>query len=431
MVNASEGCIESIVPVSVIFDPLSNPTGVRCTLWDNMINIYGADPETGYARRTYDNTGIQYGLQALQNGNINMKRFLDLNQFIGGYDNNGNFQAGRSVGDQDAIDIAYETGRLNTGAGNWTSVPIIDKRNYQDEDASGNVHQYLNTYRLRARLDRYNGNHDNHVMFRAQGNNNVNAMDNAATDILSNWLDAIAADSSSKSLAQKVVDNKPAEATDACWIGGNRIEGEARIGAGNACETAYAPYSLPANRAGKPLDSITSKCTLKPVNPADYGSPTPDQVTRLNEIFPEGVCDFSQAGPGETRLTSSNLNRSYGPAQPAPAVSRRVGLKLNKYRVNRSRRGASVKLTATLGPCPAITWQTIRFERRIKQGRKWVWKGIASKMATGSKCQASARVGKVRKQTALRAKVVSIDGYKWAHSPVRTIKVKKAKRHRR
>ncbi len=66
VVNASEGCIESVVPPAVIFDPVTNPGGVRCTLWDNMINIYGADPATGYARRTYDNTGVQYGLGALQ-----------------------------------------------------------------------------------------------------------------------------------------------------------------------------------------------------------------------------------------------------------------------------------------------------------------------------------------------------------------------------
>lgn len=431
VVRAQEGCIESVVPPSVIFDPLSNPNGVRCDLWDNMVNVYGTDPSTGYARRTLDNTGVQYGLKALQDGQINMKRFLDLNESIGGYDNNGDLQAARSVGDQNAIQIAYETGRLNSGAGNWTSVPVVDRRAYQDDDPTGNVHQYVNTYRMRARLDKYNGNHDNQVMFRAEGTANERAMDSAAIDTLSNWLDAISNDTSSMSLPEKVVANKPSDAVDACWISGSRIDGVAQIGADNPCENTYAPHSLPANVAGKPLDSITSKCTLKPVNAADYGSPTPDQVARLNTIFPNGVCDWSQPGPGETRLTSGNLNRSFGPAQNSPVVSRNLGLKLDKYKVNSSRKGATVKATATLGSCPAATWQMVTFERKVKQGKKWIWKKAGSKMVSGDKCQASLKVSKVKKQTSLRVTAAAIDGYRAANSPVRTIKIKKPKRHRR
>ena len=431
VVRAQEGCIEAVVPASVIFNPLSNPTGVRCTLWDNMVNVYGKDPSTGYARRTLDNTGVQYGLKALQEGSINMKRFLDLNEFIGGYDNNGDFQTGRSVADPEALKIAYETGRLNTGAGNWASVPVVDRRAYQDEIASGNVHQYVNTYRLRARLDRFNGNHDNHVMFRAEGTANERAMDAAGIDILSDWLDAIEADDSSASLPEKVVANKPADATDACWIGGNRINEPAVIGGTGPCETAYAPHELPIDRAGRPLDSITSKCNLRPVKPADYGAPTPEQITRLGAIFPNGVCDWSEPGPAEGRLLSANVNRSFGPAQPTTTTSRRLGLKLNKYRVNRSRRGATVAVTANLAPCPAVTWQTVRFERRVKQGRRWVWKPAGSKIVTGGGCRATVRIGKVRNQTSLRARAFAIDGYKAANSPVRTVKVKKARRQRR
>ncbi len=431
VVNASEGCDENVVPVSVIFDPVTNPEGVRCTIWDNMINIYGPDPQTGYARRTYDNTGIQYGLQSYLDGDINMKRFLDLNEFIGGYDNNGILQPARSVANQDALNIAYKTGRFNTGAGNWASVPVIDRRTYQDVSANGNVHQFVNTYRLRARLDLYNGNHDNHVMFRAQGTANVNAMNTTAIDLLSDWLDAIAADDSSKSLPQKVVDNKPADAVDACWINGSRVNGVAEIGNDNPCENTYPPHSLPANRAGKPLNSIAGKCTLAPVDPADYGSPTPDQIARLNAIFPNGVCDWSQPGPGQGRLTSNNLNRSFGPGQNLTTANRRLGLVLDRYRVNQSRRGATVRMTASLSPCPAVTWQTVRFERRVKQGRNWVWRQVASRMATGNRCQANFRVERIRRQTRLRARVVSIDGFRWAASPVRTVRINPVRRDRR
>lgn len=429
VIRAQEGCIESVVPPSVIFDPLTNPGGVRCTLWDNMVNIYGTDPDTGYARRAMDNTGVQYGLQAFQEGAINMKRFLDLNEFIGGYDNNGNFQTGRTVADPEALKTAYETGRINQGAGGWTSVPVIDRRDYSDNDIPGNVHQYINTYRSRARLDRFNGNHDNQVMFRTTGNANVRLMDSAAIDIISTWLDSISADHSGKSLPQKVVDNKPADAVDACWIGGNRINEPAVLGGGGICETTYEPHSLPSLRAGRPLDSITAKCALKPVNPADYGTPTTDQIARLNQIFPTGVCDWSRPGPEETTLKGTDL--SFGPARASTPTSRRLGLQLNRYRVNRSRRGAAVQMIAILRPCPAVTWQPVRFERRIRQGRRWVWRSIGSKMATGGRCQATTRVRGIRRQTRLRARVTSIDGFTWAVSPLRTVNFRKPQRARR
>lgn len=429
VINPSEGCLKPIVPTSAVFHPLTNPGGIRCTIWDNMVNIYGIDPATGGARRTYDNTGVQYGLRAFLEGSINLKRFLDLNEFIGGFDVNGIPQASRSIGNTEALRTLYETGRRNQGAGGWTSVPVIDQRNYQDDDPTGNVHQYVNTYRTRARLDRFNGNHDNQVMFRAKGTPNVRAMSNASIDILSNWLDAIAADGSSRPLPAKVVANKPADAVDACWIGGNRVNGEAAIGATNACSTAYPPNSLPVNRAGMPLDSISAKCALKPVNPADYGTPTPDQIARLNQIFPDGVCDWSRPGPGETTITGTGL--SFGPGQTRTTLDRRLGLTLNKYRVNRSRKGAAVRLKATLGPCPAVTWQSLRFERRLKRGKRWVWQNIGSKMVSGSKCQATKTVSRVNKPTRLRVRALSIDGYKWATSPVRTVRIKKASRHRR
>ncbi|MBN8867495.1 MAG: hypothetical protein J0H98_08070 [Solirubrobacterales bacterium] len=426
VVRAQEGCIESIVPPSVIFDPVTNPGGVRCTLWDNMVNVYGTDPATGYARRSLDNVGVQYGLQAFKDGAINLKRFMDLNEFVGGYDDNGNFQAGRTVADPGALKVSYETGRLNQGAGGWTSVPVVDRRDWVDDDPTGNVHQYVNTYRTRARLDRFNGNHGNQVMFRASGNANVRAMDDAGIDILSNWLDAIAADGSSRSLPEKVIANKPANAVDACWIGGNRIDEPATIGGSGSCQTAYPPHSLPANRAGKPLDSITAKCTLKPVEPSEYGSPTVEQLIRLNQIFPSGVCDWSQPGPEETSIKGTNI--SFGPAQTATNRVRRVGLRLNRNRVNRSRRGGVVVARATLGPCPAVTWQSVRFERRVRQGRRWVWRNAGSRITRGNRCQASTRIRGIRRNTRIRARAIAIPGFRAAISPVRTVRVANRRR---
>ena len=99
------------------YNAVTNPTGARCTTWDSMVNIYGRDPATGFARRTLDNVGVQYGLEAFRTGAITMDRFLDLNEKIGGYDNDGNLRAARAVADPEALATAYRTGRVNQAAG--------------------------------------------------------------------------------------------------------------------------------------------------------------------------------------------------------------------------------------------------------------------------------------------------------------------------
>lgn len=430
VVRASEGCIEGIVPVSVIFNPLSNPGGVRCTLWDNMVNVYGKDPGTGYARRTLDNVGVQYGLEGLRDGGLTLNEFLDLNQAVGGFDENGEFSAARSVADPEALAIAYRTGRFQQGAGGIGSVPIVDERTYVDDEA--NVHQYFNTYRMRARLDRFNGGHGNQVMFRAKGGMSVSSMGDAAMNTLGAWLDGIAADTSGATLPQKVLDNKPADAVDACWIGGNRVDAEARIGADNQCENQYPPHSLPVNRAGAPLDSIVGKCQTKPVSPADYGSPSQGQIDRLNAIFPSGVCDYSKPGVEEQAVQGTDI--SFGPEQVVSSAKRKLFVKTSPRKVKKTKKGKAVKLTATLHPCPEVTWQRVVFERKVKKGRKTVWRRSGSKIVTGSKCQASIRVKRIKKNTRVRARAEALTGLQKATAPAKTIKVqkeKKRKKHRR
>ena len=52
--------------------------------WDDAVDLYGRK-KNSYAGRTYDNEGVQYGLQALRNGQLSVERFLHLNQRIGGW----------------------------------------------------------------------------------------------------------------------------------------------------------------------------------------------------------------------------------------------------------------------------------------------------------------------------------------------------------
>ena len=57
-------------PAAQRYDPVKNPRGVRCDVYDHTINAYGADPATGFARRPLDNVGVQYGLGVLKSGVI-------------------------------------------------------------------------------------------------------------------------------------------------------------------------------------------------------------------------------------------------------------------------------------------------------------------------------------------------------------------------
>ena len=402
VVDASEGCQANIVGASLIFNPVTNPNGIRCSLWDSMINVYGTDPATRKARRTFDNLGVQYGLAALQHGDITMDEFLDLNQDVGGFNDDGTAVAQRSVANSDALAIAYRTGRIDQGAGGIPNVPIIDTRDYVDDDAD--VHQYINSYIMRARLDRTNGTHANQVMFRASGSANVQPMRDAALEEMGQWLDSIQTDGSSRSQAQKVIADKPADAVDACWTGsGTRINDPAVIGSGGPCETQYPPHSLPRLVSGMPVDSFVAKCQLRPVADGDYSGVSPAQLTRLHQIFPQGVCDYSK--PGVEQQPLAGTWQSFGPAQTITALKRRVTLGVRRVR-------GRVRLRATLKPCPEVTWQRVTFERR--RGRRF--RAIKSPIVDGRKCTVTLEVKSGGK---FRAVAKPITSYAQARSKTR------------
>ncbi|HEX5782229.1 MAG TPA: DUF6351 family protein, partial [Solirubrobacteraceae bacterium] len=61
---------------------------VHWTHWEDVKNVYGVGSD-GYARQTWDNVGVQYGLKALTDGNITPAEFLDLNAEVGSWKDPG------------------------------------------------------------------------------------------------------------------------------------------------------------------------------------------------------------------------------------------------------------------------------------------------------------------------------------------------------
>ena len=295
------GACGAAVPRDQVYAPETNPDGVRCGLHDNQAHVYGRDPDSGLARRTLDNVGVQYGLTPFNAGRISAEQFLELNENVGGYDADGAIASTRSAADPQALRTAYRTGRVNSGGGSLGSIPIIDGRRYRD--IKGDIHDRVRSFVMGARLARANGNSDGRVMLTNAGAevNPVRLMDQ--------WLDNIAKDSSAGSAAEKIASAKPAGLADACWTAaGEKIMEPARFGEAGRCNEIYPAHGDPRIVAGAPLANDILKCALKPVDPKDYQqSLTPDQATRLRAIFPGGVCDYRRPGVGQAPVEGTWL----------------------------------------------------------------------------------------------------------------------------
>jgi hypothetical protein len=303
-INAMEHCSD-VIPRELVFDALTNPRGARCTVYDHAVNVYGRDPQTGYARRPLDNVGVQYGLAALNSGAITKEQFLDLNEKIGGYDNDGNLAATRTVADASAIDAAYRSRLMLNGGGGLATTPIIDYRAYRDDLPQGDVHIRYTSFSTRERLLKANGYADNHIMLTddRRWGDSLRAPELAnALSQMDQWLTRLTEDTSHDSTIVKLRRARPADLVDACWTRDDtpqKIVEPAAYGAGR-CESLYPANSVPRGVAGAPVASDVIKCQLKPIAASDYRvGLTTAETERLGRIFPGGVCDWLKPSVGQ------------------------------------------------------------------------------------------------------------------------------------
>jgi len=297
-------CDRTGVPADSVYDPKANRSGVRCTYQDNMVNVFGRDPSTGFARRPIDNVGVQYGLKALNGGQITFEQFIDLNTRIGGFDIDGRIVSARTVADPEALRIAYQTGRVNATGQGMATVPIIDARPYTD--GTGDVHDLVNSHITRARLAAANGTSGNQIVHVYGPGIFMDRVQPANLDAIQRWLDAMANDKApAKTPLEKVIRNRPPSVTDACYTKDGETITDMR-----RCAEMFPVYSNPRLNAGQPMSSTLLKCELKAVDARDYKArPTNDQLAALRTAFPSGVCDYTKKGVA-VRLPDTWL--SYG-----------------------------------------------------------------------------------------------------------------------
>jgi len=317
-------CNATSVPASYVYNAATNPGGARCTYQDNMVNIFGVDPATGFARRPFDNVGIQYGLGALNAGAITFEQFIDLNSRVGGHDIDGNVVADRTVGDPTALKLAYRTGRVNEFGAGLRSVPIIDVRSYLDFVQPGgnvDVHDSYHSGVNRARLIAANGNASNQVIVTVASTGTLTGDISSHTsplaivsrqlfDLMDQWLANITADVEPGARAERVVRDKPAALVDSCYDSSlNKFTSAAQ------CTQLYPYHADPRLVAGAPATDDVFKCGLKPVDASDYNPPLSRvQLAVVGAIFPNGVCDFGTAAAGKRPLAGTWL------AYPAPGT---------------------------------------------------------------------------------------------------------------
>ena len=319
---------------------LMKPTGVmgqvQWTHWDDLRNIYGVDGDD-YARVTWDNVGVQYGLQALLDGNITPDEFLKLNAKIGGWKQaedmvqegcpfvpqlcvypaqwdpwssrnmtlspGGTTPAPRTEGSIEAMNAAYESGIVFDGK---IDIPIIDWRHYLEDEL--NMHNTHQSFAERQRMIEGQGNADNQVIWFTDARPSRASDQTAeAFRVIDQWMANIKANPD-----KSVAENKPTDAVDRCFAtnsveiarGDNVWDGILNDEPAGACTQVFPLYSTSRIVAGGPLKGGIYKCQLQPVVDAiaagTYGLWTPDaaQQLRLKEIFPDGVCDYSLPDAG-------------------------------------------------------------------------------------------------------------------------------------
>ncbi len=279
------------VPADQAYNAQSNPGGARCSILDHAINVLGPRPESvwsanerkiahGFAGIPFANSGIQYGLSVLRQGLITPAQFVDLNAKIGGLDIDVQPSAQRLAGDDASIANAYRSGLINE-ENNISGVAIID---HAGPDP-GAAHDYAHTWWIRDRLDRAQGNHDNHVLWFGPTPliGDLNWANEALTS-MDRWLAAVEQDHSTEPVAHKIAADKPADIADRCTA--------------DVCKQyAATRYGTPRSVAGGDETNDNMKCQLKPLARSDYPLPFTDaQWAQLQQAFPAGVCDWTKPG---------------------------------------------------------------------------------------------------------------------------------------
>lgn len=311
----------------------------RWTHWENLRQFYGTD-EHGFANALWDNEGVQYGLAALQNGDINFKKFIDINRHVGSWKPQHKMQvarfwkfsgerdplselniwstqnmlngssrapAPRGVADPLAIEGAFRSGMVFVGAAH---MPIIDVRHYMDDVQD--MHHSFASFSTRQRMINANGHAKNQAVWMAKRDFDPT---NKAFEVIDEWVLRRL-----ENPGLSVAAAKPQSAMDTCFdetgkvmFAGEKVwDGAWNQQPEGACLKQMPNFRSTRQVAGEDITDLTFKCTKIPVESAiakgfyksvsidsDQSLTEEEQERLLSKTFPNGVCDYSRQGLGE------------------------------------------------------------------------------------------------------------------------------------
>ncbi|MDZ7790593.1 MAG: DUF6351 family protein [Xanthomonadales bacterium] len=320
------------------YEPLSAIMAIEWTHMDDLRNIYGVGDD-GFARRAVDSVGVQYGLRAFVGGEIDAEQFLDLNARVGGWKpssemvqegfpflgdptpenfdpwsrrnmmlGDGSAPAPRHEGDLEAIQALYESGMIFHGQ---IDIPVLDIRDWLEPLLD--MHNSHQSFAARQRIIDHMGHADHQsIWFAGIGSEppfqeGQFALERTALEVMDDWMGNIRSNPGAS-----IVENRPADAADACFsydgeviaAGDGVWDGILDDGPKGECAERFPVYATSRIEAGGPITGDVFKCQLKPVGQAlgdgTYGERqfTSEQASRLEAIFPQGVCDYSLPDAG-------------------------------------------------------------------------------------------------------------------------------------
>ena len=308
---------------------------VHWNYWEDMQSLFGRD-STGFVPSTWDNEGVQYGLQALLKKRISVAEFLHLNRFVGGWrpliemkaerlwapwgkklplwltlwgrhnitEPKQNLAA-RHRGDLGVIERAYRTGQVFIGK---IDIPVLDIRHYLEEKL--NMHHISASFAARARIIELEGTADNQLIWVAH--KNFNLLDHAISQ-MDLWMQNIL-----KNPELDIVAAKPVALQDSCFAADESIvasgadvwDGVWNGKPDGVCSRHFPAFSNARIVAGAPWRGSIFKCHLQSLQSAIDSGVYGDIDMRagfaeLEEIFPTGVCDYSLGDAGRPSMFES------------------------------------------------------------------------------------------------------------------------------
>ena len=323
------------LPNAAVYDP-ANATGTanlpRCNAWSWAESIWGKVAGSQSANDTRDNVGVQYGLKSLRDGAISAEEYVTLNEIVGGIDRDSTPRAARSTADAPGLDIAYRAGIVGSGK-QLSKLAIIDMRGWDDSNITvppGNtpgaipIHHQWYSFAIRDRITAEAGDANNQALWRfaRTGLAPPGTMALDAYNTMDAWLSALKADTAGGTIDAKVRRTRPARAANFCLLPADATQ-TVKVTDAAVCDAdAFLKPSLsPRQVAGGPRAENILKCQLKTHARTDYaaGAFSDAQWSRLQAVFPAGVCDWSKAGVGQTAAVSPLTFKGGAGGQPLGA----------------------------------------------------------------------------------------------------------------